>query len=144
MLLSYHLCEIGLFGIFRSETEREMRSPLLQKMRQEFDYGDIDFLPGFVRHFYNERKQEFPFGYYFSNSTLFCIEFIFRNMNRNKGGMGMLPMWTILGSQRPNLITFISPLAFDPLTKSTLLVLCAWLLHSRTTTPYSYNGCSTL
>jgi hypothetical protein len=44
-------------------------------------------------------------------------------MNTKKGGMGMLPMWTILGSQRPNRITFISPLAFDPLTKLNLLVL---------------------
>ena len=35
-------------------------------------------------------------------------------------------------------------LFFDPLTKLTLLTLCAWLLHSRTTTPYSYNCCSTL
>ncbi len=26
-----------------------MRSPLLQKMRQEFDYGNIDFLRGFVQ-----------------------------------------------------------------------------------------------
>ncbi len=72
MLLSSHLCEIGLFGIFQSETEREMRSPLLQKMRQEFDYGDIDFLRGFVQCFYDKRKQEFSFGYYygdFSNST---------------------------------------------------------------------------
>jgi hypothetical protein len=42
--------------------------------------------------------------------------------------MGMLLMWTILGSQRPNLIMFISLLAFDPLTKSTLLIFCAWLL----------------
>jgi hypothetical protein len=61
---------------------------------------------------------------------------------QKRGGRAL--MWTILGSQRSNRITFISPLAFDPLTKSTLLVLCAWLLHSRTTTPYSYNGCSTL
>ncbi len=41
-------------------------------------------------------------------------------------------------------ITFISLLAFDPLTKLTMLVFCAWLLHPSTTTPYSYNGCSTL
>ncbi len=39
-----------------------MRSPLLQKMRQEFDYGNTDFLCGFVQRFYDKREQEFPFG----------------------------------------------------------------------------------
>ena len=94
MLLSSHLCEIGLFGIFWSETEREMRSPLLQKMRQEFDYGDIDFLRGFVQHFYDKRKQEFPFGYYYGDFSI-QLDFVLSSSSGiwiQKGGDGSAPI----------------------------------------------------
>ncbi len=94
MLLSSHLCEIGSFGIFQSETEREMRSPLLQKMRQEFNYGNIDFLHGYVQRFYNKRKQEFLFGYYYGNFLKFNLILYWvplQEYEYEKGGDGNAP-----------------------------------------------------
>ncbi len=72
-----------------------MRNPLLQKMRQEFDYGNIYFLRGFVQRFYDKTEQEFPFGYYYGVPP--------QEYDYKKGGSILGSQSSILGSQRPNL-----------------------------------------